>query len=163
MDTKKLKLTAFLNLFGLTKVPLILFCAPRVVEVTDEKFVLKIPLTYRTKNHLKSMYFAALAVGAEISVAAPAVLAIHETHQKIDFVFKDFEAQFLKRPDGDVHFVCEDVKAVMALVEEAKTNPERVERKINGYAIVPSNDEKEHVMTYKLTLSLKNRKFRSET
>lgn len=155
---KNLKITGFLNLFGLTKVPLILFCAPRVVEVTDEKFVVKIPLSYRTKNHLNSMYFAALAVGAEISVAAPAVFAINDGKYKIDFVFKDFQANFLKRPDGDVHFVCDSVKDVVALIEEAVNSPERLERKIQGYAIVPSKDPNDSVMTYQLTLSVKNRK-----
>jgi hypothetical protein len=157
MNKKNFKVTAFLNMFGLAKVPLILFCTPRVVEMTDKKFIVKIPLSYRTKNHLNSMYFAALAVGAEISVAAPAVVAINEGKLKIDFVFKDFKANFLKRADGDVHFVCEEVSEVISLIEEAKNNTERIEKKIKGYAVVPSKSDMDPVMTYELTLSVKNR------
>lgn len=161
MDMKKLKYTAFIHLYGLLKIPLVLFVSPRVVEVGEKRFVIKIPLSYRTKNHLSSMYFGALGIGAELSIAAAAVMAITESKQKIDFVFKDFSGQYLKRADGDVHFVCDDVESVRALVEEAKVNPARIERKLKGYAIVPSVSSTEPVMTYELTLSVRNRSLKS--
>ncbi|HWU43311.1 MAG TPA: hypothetical protein VN132_07735 [Bdellovibrio sp.] len=160
---KNLKFTAFLNLYGLAKIPLILFCSPRVLEMTNKKFVIKIPLSYRTKNHLNSLYFGALGIGAELSLVAPAVAAITESKQKIDFVFKDFQAQFLKRADGDTHFVCDEIEAVLALIEEAKTNPARLERKMKGYALVPSKNATEPVMTYELTLSVRNRSLNPKT
>lgn len=162
MKMKNLKFTAFINLYGLVKIPLVLFCSPRVLEMTDKRFVLKIPLSYRTKNHLNSMYFGALGIGAELSLVAPAVAAISESKQKIDFVFKDFQASFLKRADGDVHFICDEIADVLAVIEEAKTNPERVERKMKGYAIVPSKSLTEPVMTYELTLSVRNRSLQSK-
>ena len=161
MNMKNLKFTAFLNTYGFFKIPLILFCSPRVVEMTKKKFVVKIPLGYRTKNHLNSMYFGALGIGAELSLVAPAVVAINESKQKIDFVFKDFSAQFLKRADGDVHFVCDEIEHVLSVIEESKTTPNRVERKMKGYAIVPKKSETEPVMTYELTLSVRNRSIRS--
>lgn len=158
---KNLKLTTFVNLYGLFKIPLLLFVTPRIVESSDKRFVLKIPLTYRTKNHLNSMYFGALGIGAELSVAAAAVVAITESKQKIDFVFKDFTGQFLKRADGDVHFICDEMESVKSLIEEAKTNPNRLERKLKGFAVVPSVSDKEPVMTYELTLSVKNRSLKA--
>lgn len=158
---KNLKLTAFINLYGLLKIPLLLFVNPRVVEYGEKRFVVKIPLSYRTKNHLNSMYFGALGIGAELSVAGAAVVVISESKQKIDFVFKDYSGQYLKRADGDVHFVCEEVEAVKKLIEEAKTNPNRLERKFKGYAIVPKVSETEPVMTYELTLSVKNRSLKA--
>jgi hypothetical protein len=143
------------------KIPLVLFVSPRVVEAGDKRFVLKIPLGYRTKNHLNSMYFGALGIGAELSIAAAAVAAIAESKLKIDFVFKDFTAQYLKRAAGDVHFICDEVEMVKSLIEEAKTNPDRIERKMKGYAVVPSVSETEPVMTYELTLSVRNRSLKS--
>jgi hypothetical protein len=44
------------------------------------------------------------------------------------------------------------------LIEEAKNNTERIEKKIKGYAVVPSRSDIDPVMTYELTLSVKNRK-----
>ncbi|UXR63402.1 DUF4442 domain-containing protein [Bdellovibrio bacteriovorus] len=161
MNTKNLKFTLFVHLYGLMKIPLVLFVSPRVIEAGDKRFVLKIPLGYRTKNHLNSMYFGALGIGAELSIAAAAVAAISESKMKIDFVFKDFTGQYLKRAAGDVHFICDEVEAVKALIEEAKTNPERIERKMKGYAVVPSVSETEPVMTYELTLSVRNRSLKS--
>lgn len=157
MDLKKLKLTAFVNFYGLVKIPLVLFVNPRVVEVGEKRFVIKIPLNYRTKNHLNSMYFGAMGIGAELSIAAAAVVAISESKKKIDFVFKDFTANYLKRAAGDVHFICDEADVVRGLIEEAKTNPERIERKLKGYAVVPSVNSAEPVMTYEMTLSVRNR------
>ncbi|MEN0058686.1 MAG: DUF4442 domain-containing protein [Bdellovibrio sp.] len=158
---KNFKMTAFVNLYGLLKIPLILFVSPRVVEAGEKRFVLKIPLSYRTKNHLNSMYFGALGIGAELSIAAAAVMAISDSKQKIDFIFKDFSGQYIKRADGDVHFICEEVEAVKSLIEEACVNPERLERKLRGYAVVPRHSDTEPVMTYELTLSVKNRSLRT--
>lgn len=157
MDFKKLKLTAFVNFYGLIKIPLVLFVNPRVVEASEKRFVIKIPLNYRTKNHLNSMYFGAMGIGAELSIAAAAVVAISESKKKIDFVFKDFTANYLKRAAGDVHFICDEADVVRGLIEEAKTNPERIERKLKGYAVVPSVNLTEAVMTYEMTLSVRNR------
>lgn len=161
MNTKNLKFTLFVHLYGLMKIPLVLFVSPRVVEAGEKRFVLKIPLNYRTKNHLNSMYFGALGIGAELSIAAAAVMAISESKQKIDFVFKDFSGNYLKRAEGDVHFICDEVDVVKAMIEEAKTNPGRIERKMKGYAVVPKKDPSEPVMTYELTLSVRNRSLKS--
>lgn len=161
MNMKNLKYTLFVHLYGLFKIPLVLFVSPRVVEAGKKRFVIKIPLGYRTKNHLNSMYFGALGIGAELSIAAAAVFAIAESKQKIDFVFKDFKGDYLKRGDGDVHFICDEVEMVNSLIEESKTNPNRIERKMKGYAIVPSVSETEPIMTYELTLSVRNRSIKA--
>lgn len=161
MNMKNLKLTAFVNLYGLLKIPLVLFVSPRVIEAGEKRMVIKIPLNYRTKNHLNSMYFGAMGIGAELSIAAAAVLAISESKQKIDFVFKDYSGQYLKRAAGDVHFICDHADEVRALIEQAKTSSERLERKLKGYAVVPKVDPADPVMTYELTLSVRNRSFKA--
>lgn len=95
-------------------------------------------------------------MGAELSVALKAITSIQESGKKIDFIFKDFSAEFLKRADGHVHFVCDEADKVAALIEEAALSSERLTRTFNGYAYVPSKSE-EPVMKYKLTLSVRNR------
>lgn len=159
MNTKFLKYNALLMFFGLFKIPLVLFIGPRVVESTPTRFVLKVPLGYRTRNHLNSMYFGALGIGAELSIAAVAAMTIHESKQKIDFVFKDYKAEYLKRADGDVYFVCEEIADVVELIEQSKTTTERIEKLLKGYAYVPSKGE-DPVMKYELTLSVRNRSFK---
>ena len=80
----------FLTLYAWTKIPLIGFCSPRVIDSSNQRTELKVPLGFRTKNHLGAMYFGALAIGAELSIAMLAVKFIQESWQRIDFLFKDF-------------------------------------------------------------------------
>ena len=50
------KANLYLNFFGLTKIPLLWFCRPKIIHLDTESVEIKIPLTRRTKNHLNSMY-----------------------------------------------------------------------------------------------------------
>ncbi|MFN3696368.1 MAG: DUF4442 domain-containing protein [Pseudobdellovibrio sp.] len=154
---QKFKNNLFLSMYAWTKIPLIGFCSPRVLEADGEKTVLKVPLNWRTKNHLGAMYFGALAIGAELCIAMLAVKKIQESGQRIDFLFKDFKADFLKRAEGDVHFICEQAQTVIEQIESAKHSEERINRTMTAYAIVPSVSMTEKVATFELTLSVKRR------
>ncbi len=145
-----------IRLFGLTKVPMIWYCRPKVIEHTDEKIEIKIPLRRRTKNHLGSMYFGVLAVGADITGGFLAMDPIQESGRKIALIFKDFKADFLKRPEGDVHFMCNDGAAIKELVDKAANSTERFNYKLNIAAVVPSISS-EVVAKFELTLSLKDK------
>jgi acyl-coenzyme A thioesterase PaaI-like protein len=156
MDFEKLKLTAMVNAFSAIKIPLLAFITPNIIELDDKRSVVRVRLDFRTRNHLKVMYFGALAMGAELSIAAKCVQAISQSGKRIDFLFKDFKAEFLKRADGHTHFVCEEADKVAALVHKAAASSDRQEATFKGYAFVPANSA-EPVMKYQLTLSMKKR------
>ncbi len=107
------------------------------------------------------MYFGALAIGSELCIAMLAVKKIQESGVKIDFLFKDYKAEFLKRAEGDVHFICEEAQVVVDQINEAKYSTERINRTMTAYAIVPSKSLTEKVATFELTLSVKNREKKS--
>jgi hypothetical protein len=153
----RFKANFFLKAYGLLKIPLLAFVNPKCVEISPTRSVIKIKLRRRTKNHLNVMYFGALGIGAELSIAITAVASIYESGQKIDFIFKDFKADFLKRCDGDVNFICDEADKVRALIEKVKNSSERLEGTFKAYSTVPSKSETEKVATYELTLSVKNR------
>ena len=154
---KSFKENLFLTLYAWTKIPLIGFVSPKVLEANNQRTVLKVSLNFRTKNHLGVMYFGALAVGSELSVAMLAVKLIEESGEKIDFLFKDYKANFLKRAEGDVHFICDEAQVVVDQINEAKTSEERINRTMKAYAIVPSVSQTERVAEFELTLSVKRR------
>ena len=156
MFSRKLKTTWMIRKFGLLKVPLIWLCRPKVIEHTDERIEVVIPLRRRTKNHLGSMYFGALAVGADVTGGFIAMDPIKESGRQIQLIFKDFKADFLKRPEGDVHFYCNDGLAIRELVEKTVETGERHNYKMNIEAIVPSLS-KDVVAKFELTLSLKDK------
>lgn len=145
-----------LRLFGLAKIPLLFYVGVSVVELTPERMVVRIPLRRRTKNHLGSMYFGALCIGADVAPGAYAMYLIRKQRVPIAMVFKDFQAEFLKRAEGDVLFICDQGKEIAELVAQAATSEERVERQLDVIATVPSLSD-EPVARFKLTISLKRR------
>ena len=145
----------YLKLFGLFKVPLIFYCRPKVLHIDENEVTVMIPLRRRTKNHLKSMYFGALAVGADISGGMIAFYISEKDKTKISLAFKAMKADFIIRPEGDVFFYCKDGQVIQKMIDESKESGERVNKDVNINAIVPSIDPKEVVATFTLTLSIK--------
>ena len=120
MDNQSLlkKMNWKIFLLGRFKIPMIGYTKPKLLDINDTAVKVKVRLRRRTKNHLNSMYFGALSVGADITGGFLALPAIKNSNRKIALIFKDFNAKFLKRAESDVHFVCEDGKAVKNLVEK---------------------------------------------
>jgi hypothetical protein len=154
------KSTLQIRALGLAKIPLLFFVRPRVVELSVARTIVKIPLLRRTKNHLGSMYFGALSIGADITGGILAWRLIENERKRsgtrIALVFKSFQAEFLKRPEGDVHFECVDGPAIQALVERTLQSNERQELPVHIVASVPSLGP-EPVARFTLLLSLKKK------
>ncbi len=145
------KATMLLQGIGFLKIPLLFFVRPRVSEITDTRARVEIPLTRKTKNHLGSMYFGALAIGADCVVG---LLAMHHIQkQKVHLSFKDFNADFLKRPEGNVTFLCEEGDKIAAFVQKVLQTGERHNLPVHASALVGE----ETVAKFILTLSLKRK------
>ncbi|MBN20556.1 MAG: DUF4442 domain-containing protein [Bdellovibrionaceae bacterium] len=138
------------------QIPVLFFIRPKVLRVDEKGCTVVIPLNRRTKNHLGCMYFGVLACGADIAGGLVAMKAIDESGEKISLIFKDFQAQFLKRVEGDCHFVSDDADRVKALVQEAIQTGDRVETSVSVVAHVPGVLD-EPAATFQLTLSLKKK------
>ncbi len=151
---EKTRQTVALRLYALARIPLLFYVGVSVAEVAPDRMVVRIPLRRRTKNHLGSMYFGALCVGAECAAGALAMHLIGQQSRHISLVFKDFNAEFLKRAEGDVEFCCRQWRELSELVAQAAAADERVERQVEVTAAVPSLDE-DPVARFRLTISLK--------
>ena len=125
---EKTRETISLRLFGLARIPLLFYVGVSVAELSPERMVIRIPLKRRTKNHLGSMYFGALCIGADCAPGAFAMYLIRQQPARISMVFKDFQAEFLKRAEGDVHFICDQGKEIAELVAQAAAS-DRASRK----------------------------------
>jgi hypothetical protein len=101
------------------------------------------------------MYFGALAIGADLAGGLIFMNMMQKSKLKASFVFKDMTAQFLKRADGDVHFVSNSGKLVQDLVNRVMASPERQETTVEIRALVPKKYGDEPVAIFKLTLSVK--------
>lgn len=149
------KETLGLRGFGLLKVPLIFLVNPSVLRLNERECEVMIPLNRLTRNHLRSMYFGTLAIGADCAGGLLAMSLIRKSKKKVSVVFKDFKAEFLKRPEADVHFTCKDGKLIRSMVEETLKTGKRVSQNIHITATVPKKTHGESVAEFDLTLSLK--------
>jgi acyl-coenzyme A thioesterase PaaI-like protein len=155
IDWNLLRANAGLALIGITKIPMIGFVTPRFLELSDERAVLRIRLGYRTRNHLHCMYFGAMAVGADLVIGGLAWHLTKKTGRSVSLIFKDFTADYLKRAEDDVHFICDAGTIIRDAIRMATGNPERVNTSVSAHAIVPTKFAAEPVATFRLTLSLK--------
>ena len=152
--TKLGKINLYLSILSFWKIPLLFYCRPRIISITDTSIQVKIKLRRKVKNHLGSMYLGALAIGADITSGYFALHFSQKKKKKISLVFKDFHADFLKRPMGDVVFECDmgdDIKNMINVAIESGT---RQNLPVLVRATVPSLSD-DVVASFTLTLSVR--------
>lgn len=139
-----------LFLLGRLKIPMIGFVRPRIMEMDDQKVIIRISLRRRTRNHLGSMYFGALSVGADL---AGAIHSVYFTGGKgMSMAFKSMQAEFVKRAEGDVFFESKDGKLISQTIEESRQTRERVNRMVE---VTAKNIKGELVAHFKMEISIK--------
>lgn len=144
-----------LRTFAWTKAPLIYWTGAKIVDVSDERCVVRMPFRRRNRNHLDSLYFGVLMVGADVAGGILAFRKAQASGRKVSFAFKDVQARFLKRAEGVTFFRCDDGASISRAVEEAFRTGERVNQTVNVTATTPSKFGDEPVATFELTLSVK--------
>ncbi|MCW8344453.1 DUF4442 domain-containing protein [Vibrio sp. ZSDZ65] len=149
------KANLYLTTFGLLKVPFIWLCRPKIIHLDQSKVEIKIPLKRRTKNHLNSMYFGVLAVGADVAGGYMAMNKAQQRGERVSLAFKEVEGKFFKRPEADVHFICDDGVLIDSMLDETLATGERVNQPVKITAICPSLHGDEPMAEFSLVLSLK--------
>ena len=156
-SSKLWKDTVLLRLFGWTKIPLLGFIQPRVRHMDADSCVIEVPLSWRTRNHLRSMYFGVLSAGADLAGGLLAMRIIQGSGKNVSLVFKDFKADFLKRAESRTLFVCHEGAQVRAFLDRVLASPDRQEMPVHVEAHSLIENKWECVARFTLTLSLKNR------
>jgi hypothetical protein len=148
--------TLGLRLTGLLKIPLLASVRPSVAEWEEDRCVIRVPLRRWTRNHMDSMYFGALAIGADCAGGIMAVELIRLRKAKVSLIFKSFHAEFLKRPESDVFFICEEGARIRDLLDRVLASDQRLAEMIPVTAAVRGPDgDYEPVARFLLELSLK--------
>lgn len=151
------KMNRMLFWFSLKHIPLLFFCGPKIIVCNEKTLQVKIKLNWLTKNHLNSMYFGTLSIGADISAGFGAFYLINQKKYKINIIFKDFSASFLKRAHENVVFVCNQLKDIENLIEKANKSAERQHLPVKITAYEQSEINHNPVATFSLTLSVKKK------
>ncbi|OGQ08329.1 MAG: hypothetical protein A3G32_07495 [Deltaproteobacteria bacterium RIFCSPLOWO2_12_FULL_40_28] len=155
MLSQAFKQTLAMRIFTFFKIPLLSYCKPWVVKLEPNYCEAVIPLNKRTRNHVKSLYFGALAIGADMAAGAFLMDTIRRSGQKVGFIFKDFTADFLKLAKSDVHFICTEGKKVRAVVQKTIQTKKRANTTVNIIAKCPKASGDDIVARFTLTISVK--------
>ncbi len=148
-------LTLGLRAFALKNIPLVFLVKPTVLKLNEDECEIKLPLNFLTKNHLNSMYIGVLATGADIVGGLLSMHHIRKSSHKIQLVFKDLRANFIRRPESDVHFICKDGALIKKQIQTAIKRRQRINQELNIIAITPKISKNKPVAEFQLTLSLK--------
>ena len=151
------KETAAVRLLGL-RIPLLLFIGPRVLELDDDGAAVGVPLGWRTKNHVGSMYVGVMAGAADLASGMNAFFLIRSRYRRVVPVFKFANMEFLKRADGYTVFRTREGRRIAEAMEETVRTGQRVTLPVEVVATVPSRYAEEPVARFTMGLSLKERK-----
>ena len=119
--------TLWVRWWALRNVFLLRFVKPSILDLSDDRCEVVIPLNWRTRRRdIHAMYLGVLVMGADVAGGLIAFNLIARSKRNVNFLFKDVHGDFLKRAEDDVHFACEDGAMIRNLVDRAMTSGERL-------------------------------------
>ena len=147
---KKIKWKLFL--LGRFKIPMLAYTGVKLIDINDTTVTVGVKLKRRTKNHLNSMYFGALAVGADVAGGIHAFYYATLHHKEVAFAFKGMSCEFIKRAESDCTFISEDGKKVEAAILQSIKTGDRVNETTHVNVF---DKERELVATFEMIISVK--------
>jgi hypothetical protein len=120
------------NLFLLIKLPLAFFAGLKLIKLEKDICEVSLPYGWRTQNPFKSIYFAAQCMAAELSTGALAKMAVDGSGKKISMLVAGMEAEFLKKADKKVFFVCNEGQKIFDAVAHTSQTGEAITVKVKS-------------------------------
>ncbi len=155
---KKLKsqmLSSFkFGLFKVFNLPLGFITGIKIEELTQYSAKTSVKYKYLNKNPFKSMYFAVLAMAAELSTGALALFSIASYKESIALLVIESHGKFYKKATGKITFVCEDGDLFKKALNECAENNTSATAKTTSKGF---NEDSELVCEYEFTWSFKIR------
>jgi hypothetical protein len=141
--------------FLATKLPAAFFVGLRLNQIDEEQCTIGVRHSWFSKNPFRSMYFAAEAMAAEMSIGLLAFGYIYKQPSKVSMLVIKMEADYFKKGTGKLRFTCNDGKAIEnAIAETLRTG--------QGITLIceseGKNEADQTVATFKFTWSFKAKK-----
>ncbi len=108
------------KLFYLKSLPMGLISGIRLIQLDEEKSVSEVPFRWRNKNPFNSMYFAVLSMAAELSTAAPVMLALKDFDADVALIIVDLKVDFVKKAQSKTTFICTEYSRIYETIAQLK-------------------------------------------
>ena len=115
---KKVKGWKFI-VFLFLKLPMAFIAGLRIQEVSFEKAIVTTPFSFWNKNPFKSIYFAVLAMAAELSTGILALMHVDKKNKKISMLVIGMESKFYKKATTKIKFICENGNEISDVINKA--------------------------------------------
>lgn len=112
-----------LKLFMLGQLPMGLLAGLRVVAFDERRAAVTIRYGYLTKNPFRSVYFACLAMAAELASGVQGMVRTAEG-APVSMLVVGLEGAFTKKAVGRITFTCEDGEAIAQAVAATRADGE---------------------------------------
>ena len=116
-----------INRFLLFKLPSAWLSGIRIKEISETKAVATARHRWINQNPFGSMYFAVLAMGAELSTGILVMKKIQDSGKRISMLVTHNEATFTKKAKGRIIFVCEEGAKINKNIQQTIATGEGVQ------------------------------------
>ncbi|QDA62555.1 DUF4442 domain-containing protein [Hymenobacter jejuensis] len=107
----------------LRSLPMAYLAGLRVKEMTPEHAVITVPFKYLTKNPFRSIYFACLAMAAELASGVLSMMYV-SSGSPVSMLVVKMEAEFSKKAVGLISFTSSDGAAIGQAIAESRATGE---------------------------------------
>ncbi len=130
-----------INRFLLFHLPSAWIAGVRVKEIDKKKAVVTAKHRWINQNPFRSMYFAVLAMGAELSTGILVMKKIQESGKNISMLVTHTEADFTKKARGKIRFVCEEGNLIDEKIQKTIETGEGITFDLHSIAYDEEGDE----------------------
>ena len=96
----------------------------KIKTLNQDQAEITVPYKYLTKNPFQSIYFACLAMAAELSTGILGAMAVYKRNPKVSMLIVEMKANFVKKAVGKITFTCNDGNAIFYAVEKSMKTKE---------------------------------------
>lgn len=112
------------HLFLLAKLPSAFFAGVRLKSITDNACTSTIKHHWINQNPFGSIYFAVLAMSAELTTGTLVLQKIRNSKQPISMLVTQQKSTFLKKAKGKITFTCNDGELINEALQKTISTTE---------------------------------------
>ena len=112
-----------LRLFMLRKLPMAWLAGLRLAQLTPEAATVTVRYKYLTQNPFRSLYFACLAMAAELASGIQALMHV-QAGGPVSMLVTGIQGDFTKKAVGLITFTCPDGALIAQAVAESRATGE---------------------------------------
>ncbi|MDE3213375.1 MAG: DUF4442 domain-containing protein [Bacteroidota bacterium] len=106
------------RLYLMKKLPAAYFSGVRILEIDEQHCTTRVRFKWLTQNPFRSIYFASLAMAAELSSGALVLSNVFGRKPSVSMLVVKMEAEFYKKATGKIQFTCLQGEEITRAVDQ---------------------------------------------